>query len=404
VFEVPLGDGRSLPVNGAMVDPALVGSVQPFTALMFHPERRAAAAMWQPPYPWSPGRVQAHVVTTMYPPTLYLPQAATIAVGRAAGWGVLNTLTAARIANGLCAVALGALAIALSGAAAVWIFAVLTLPMSLSGMATTGPDALLLGCSALAAALAWRGLRTGEGGRGALGWLVLLLCLVITTRPAYVGLALLPLALGGVSWHARLAGGAVVLGAGMGWSALIAAIGAPNVGAFQGSNPGAQLALLLSEPWRILAVARATLDQMWLGYAYSFVGVLGWLDTLLPVPYYRTAGVMLLVAALATLLGEGRATAGAARTAWVAAAVVVSLGGIFGILYLTWSPPGHAVVNGVQGRYFLPLALLLGAALPCLAIARLAPLRRLLVAAVAVFPAMSLGVAMNAVIARFYLS
>jgi hypothetical protein len=37
---------------------------------------------------------------------------------------------------------------------------------------------------------------------------VLLLCLVITTRPAYVGLALLPLALGGVSWRARLAGGA----------------------------------------------------------------------------------------------------------------------------------------------------------------------------------------------------
>jgi uncharacterized membrane protein len=276
-------------------------------------------------------------------------------------------------------------------------------------MSTTGPDALLLACSALAAALAWRGLRAGpddpaDGGRGPLVWLVLLLCLVITTRPAYVGLALVPLALGGVSWRARLVGGAVVLAAGMGWSALISAVGAPNVGAFQGSNPGAQLALVLSEPWRIPAVAHATLAQMWLGYAYSFVGVLGWLDTLLPLPYYRAAGAMLLVAALATLLGEQRATAGGARPLWLAAAVVVSIGGIFGILYLTWSPPGHAVVNGVQGRYFLPLAMLLGAALPCLAIARLAPLRRLLVAAVAVFPAVSLGITMNTVIARFLLT
>ena len=74
------------------------------------------------------------------------------------------------------------------------------------------------------------------------------------------------------------------------------------------------------------------------------------------------------------------------------------------ILYLTWSPVGGPVVNGVQGRYFLPLAMLLAAAAPMLGTDRLAPLRRLLVLAVALFPAYSLGTALSAVIARFYLS
>jgi uncharacterized membrane protein len=338
----------------------------------------------------------------MYPPTMYLPQAAAIALGRAADWNVLNTLTAARIANGLCAAALGALAIALAGGAAVWLFAVLSLPMSLNSLATGGPDALMLACSALAAALVWKGLRTGEGKRGALGWLVLLLCLVITVRPAYVGLVLAPLALGGVPWRWRLAGAAIVLVANLGWSALVTGGGGPQFGGFQGANPTAQLALLLSEPWRVFTVAWATLTQMWLAYAYSFVGVLGWLDTFLPPPYYRAAALML--AAAATMLGGERMTCGPGRPLWIPAAVALSFGGIFGILYLTWTPPGQDVVQGVQGRYFLPLALLLGVVLPSLAIARLAPLRHLLVAGVAGFSVVSFAVTLNAVIARYYLT
>lgn len=403
VFDMPTGDGRTFPANGAHVDPALVAAMHPFSTLMFHPERRATPGMWQPPFTWSPGRVQTHVITAMYPPMLYVPQAATIRVGRAAGWGVLDTLTRARIMNGICAVALSALAISLSGGAAVWLFAVLTLPMSLSGMSTMGPDALLLACSALVAALAWRGLR-GMESRRTLAVIVALLVLVITTRPAYVGLALVPLALGFAPWRARLAGAAIVLGAGIGWSAVMSVIGAPNVGAFQGANPGAQIALLLSEPWRILAVARDTLAHMWAGYAYSFLGVLGWLDTLLPQSFYRNATILLGVAAAAMLLAPPARIAWRGGPAWIVGSVLASLGGIFGILYLTWSPVGGPVVQGVQGRYFLPLAMLLAVAVPTLGTARLAPLRRLLVAAVAIFPAYSLGTALSAVIARYYLT
>ena len=45
---------------------------------------------------------------------------------------VVSTLRLARVVNGLVSVAIGAAAIALAGAAAPWIFALLSLPTSLS--------------------------------------------------------------------------------------------------------------------------------------------------------------------------------------------------------------------------------------------------------------------------------
>jgi uncharacterized membrane protein len=37
---------------------------------------------------------------------------------------------------------------------------------------------------------------------------------------------------------------------------------------------------------------------------------------------------------------------------------------IFGIEYLTWTAPGSPVVEGVQGRYFLPLAAVFSLSIP----------------------------------------
>lgn len=399
-FERPAADGSSHMVSGGPVDAALLAAIEPFVALFARPDRRAVTAMWQPQHLWSAGRVRAHFVTALYPPGFYLPQTATILAGRAAGWDVLHTLTAARIANGVGAVAIGTLAIGLAGPGAAWIFALLTLPMALSGMATVGPDALILACSALAAALvAGAPVRRG-------GWVALVaaLCLVIATRPAYVGLALVPLACPGPRLRTRLLGVALVLGAGGGWSLLAAATGAPNVGAFMGADPGAQLRLLLAEPWRLPGLAARTWADMWLGYAYSFVGVLGWLDTIFPPWYYRSAGWVLAAAGLATLLGGAQPAIPWQRRALVVGAALASCAGIFGILYLTWTPVGHPVVHGAQGRYFLPLAMLLAAALPLAGAPRLVPLRHALLAAVALFPAVSLAVALHAVVARYYLS
>jgi uncharacterized membrane protein len=409
LFEMPGTDGKMYPVTGGPVDPALVAVMKPFLSLRSQPAQRAKATMWEPRHLWSAERVRMNFITSMYAPMLYLPQVATVHVARAMGASVVDTLTMARIAAGACAVAVGAAAIAMAGGSAVWLFALLTLPMSLAGMGTIGPEGLLLTVSALVAALLWRMLR-GQARAGAFTVVVAGLCLVVMTRPAYVALALLPLAVRSMAWRSRLAGMAVVLAAALAWSAVATVTGVPNVGAYLGAAPAAQTALLLSEPWRVLNLVTNTMQANWLGYWYSFIGVLGWLDTLLTPTYYRLAGWLLLVALAATLLRPRAAQAseeeaGWGTAGWIAVTILGMLGGIFGILYLTWSPVGHPIIDGVQGRYFLPIAMLAGVALPGLARgAWVVPIRRALVAAVAIFPAYSLGTAISAVIARYYLT
>jgi uncharacterized membrane protein len=43
-------------------------------------------------------------------------------------------------------------------------------------------------------------------------------------------------------------------------------------------------------------------------------------------------------------------------TLWTGSASLVTL-----FLYLVWTPPGSAAVEGLQGRYFLPYQMVLGA-------------------------------------------
>ena len=87
----------------------------------------------------------------------------------------------------------------------------------------------------------------------------------------------------------------------------------------------------------------------------------------------------------------------------MAASVLLSTAGVFAIEYLTWTIPGGAIVEGVQGRYLLPI-LLVGTGLLSLGRAKKCErLRQALIVLVAVFPVVSLAVTMNAVIWRYYL-
>ena len=45
------------------------------------------------------------------------------------------------------------------------------------------------------------------------------------------------------------------------------------------------------------------------------------------------------------------------------ALIIILIGGIFLAMYLYWTPTGNTIIEGVQGRYFLPVLLLLMAML-----------------------------------------
>jgi uncharacterized membrane protein len=97
-------------------------------------------------------------------------------------------------------------------------------------------------------------------------------------------------------------------------------------------------------------------------YWCSFVGILGCLDTLLPNPAYIAFGVLLVT--LGVLSAE-RSWQNVYKmpTAALLLGVAVAVALIFAILLITWTPPRASVIEGIQGRYFIPVVIFLGYAL-----------------------------------------
>ena len=90
-------------------------------------------------------------------------------------------------------------------------------------------------------------------------------------------------------------------------------------------------------------------------YLKEVIGVFGWLDTAMPQPYYTVMEMILLV----TFAGEMvyRSRIRISTTAIILFATLSAVIGVFFIEYLTWSTVGSLSVEGVQGRYLIPLAI-----------------------------------------------
>jgi uncharacterized membrane protein len=160
--------------------------------------------------------------------------------------------------------------------------------------------------------------------------------------------------------------------------------------------PSLQLRLLASHPWRVpLLIVHTITANDWL-ISRSFIGQLGWLDIGLP-RVYRDAAWACLGLALWTCF---RGTT-AYRSSMVLACTLVAVAGSISAVglaqYLTWTVVGNTVIDGIQGRYFLPPAILLGA------LSRVqAKNSPWLTAPVLLFPVMSIAVTVHAVILRYY--
>jgi uncharacterized membrane protein len=317
---------------------------------------------------------------------------------------VVQTLVLSRILTGLAALAVGAAAIACAGGSAPLTFALLTLPMSLSLTASTSPDALTIAFAALAGALLARLLRQpNERPPGTLIWFAVALTLIVIARLPYLALALLPLAAMGLRARWRiLAVVAIVACAGL-WSILTAARSMTNFGAFVGADQAAQMSIIPHDPLVIFKVAKETLSHQWFNYLEGFVGRLGWYDTSFPPIYHKTALAMLAVAAAAAILGSRGKRTGTGARCLIVATMLISVAGVFAAVYLDWTPPGELIVAGVQGRYFIPIALAGVGLPPAFGHPRWARAYTILIAMVVAFPIVSLAMIERGVVVRYYL-
>lgn len=123
--------------------------------------------------------------------------------------------------------------------------------------------------------------------------------------------------------------------------------------------PAQQVHFVLTDFPHFLRSVFRTFVYRDLWYFEQFFGQFGFSGIVVP-------GVAIVCAGLALLLAGGISERlhAAGIELWAAAVLlVVSVLAIFGTLYLEYSPVGYYVIDGVQGRYFVPLAVVTAAVL-----------------------------------------
>jgi uncharacterized membrane protein len=401
------GDGQS----GGLIDSAVRAAVWPFVPVMHYSEQKvnrgmyaSAAISWSGSYEWVD-----FSNSVVYPPIFYTPAAVGIWIGKLGHLTMPQTLYVARLCIALAAVTISFFAVWTAGTAAPWLFFVLLLPMSLHLMSAVTQDGLMIACSALAAALiAIARQRDQPVSLPALVAICASLAFVCMARPPYLTLAILPLALPGLSLRRGAAAIGSIVGLSLSWIALASWLALVKVRT--DTDPSGQLYWMLDHPVAAVSVLAHSLVVEASSLLDMFIGYLGWLDTPLPNIYLTAAAWGLLIAAV---ISAGRPTdRGGSQGGWrnvmalltVAAAVVGGVCLLFLTQYLTWTPVGGGLVEGLQGRYFIPLALLAAPIFTSVPVpARAIPLQRLAILAVAIFPIVSLSVVIRAITLRYYL-
>jgi uncharacterized membrane protein len=315
-------------------------------------------------------------------------------------------LTLTRLTNAAIAVGFAVIALLLMPYARAALFSVLALPMTLHQFASASQDAMLISLTALVAALAARALHQRRPlRRGELIALCGLIAAVAMSRPPMLAAVLIFLAPGLADnrrWpRTGLLSAAAVSLIVLAWIGYVAIYASNTQGHLQTPvYPLRQLVPLLERPLHFFTLVGETWRISGENLTRHFIGELGWFEVILPAAYYRFM-LVVLACALAAALLERSAVRWPAR-ATIGAAVAAGGLGLLLILYLTWTPQGWEYIEGPQGRYFLPLALLLCAGLPALGWGA-AP-RVVLTCFVAAAPLVTLAVVPWAVIERYYLA
>lgn len=393
-----IGERREATAGGPL-DPALPALAALFADIPFHSERTVSAAVLEQAraLSWTGHDVFiGFPSSTAYAPAFYGPMALALAIGKAVGWTPYVCLLLGRILGAAAALALCAAAIWQCRRGRLFLFSVLALPMPLSLFASGNPDGLTIAATALALALVSRGLSGADAPRRGDLWLsVLCLALVGMAKPPNAALAGLLLALPAPR---RQKAGAVllVLAATLGWLVATRDLRLPLAHGDIAPDPAGQVAYLIHNIAALPGLLWATVKLHAVGLGLGFIGSLGWLDTLLPKGYYAGAAVCLGLA----LLHDTRERLGMVPALLAAGAILAVSGGMALSLYIIWSPVGAPVVEGLQGRYFLPAALASVFVLPALPLPERG--RRWASRLCLVFPLATLAVVPPAILQRYY--
>ena len=309
-----------------------------------------------------------------YAPFAYLPQVLAIAAGRAVGAGPLALLWLARAANALAAILVLSAAIALLPVGRLPALVLGLLPMALYEYASVSPDALIITGSFLLTAIGLRALVRGGWRMGEVVAAGIAGAVVCSVKPVYAPLLVisLPVVLRSRHRWSQLLALAAVIGMALGLTGVWFAFAAGHVQDFRhGTSVAGQLRAIGADPVRFLRVLEWTFRSMSSFYVRSAIGILGWLTIPLTGVALWLPGIAFLVALLAP--NDREEAFSLVEVAWSFLMIAGTVVLIMVALYLMWTPVGRLAIEGVQGRYFLPVFGLLAASLGSLPLWRIGP-------------------------------
>jgi uncharacterized membrane protein len=309
---------------------------------------------------------------TVYSPAAYIGPLLGVWVARVLSLDIGGTITAARIATLLLYVALvyGALRLIRNHRIKWLIFTIALLPSSVFQASIVNVDSLALGESLAVFALLirlWTKQKNTRANKWELATLAILTVCLPLTKLNYAFLLLPVLFLPRSLWKdkvqeltykaAILVSSFAILVA---WTISTKDI-AGAISLYTGSqhnliDPPRQLEYLLTHPLHAIGGIVGSFVLFGSGWTQGFFGILGWNYVFLPMLFIVA---LIVTLTLATLYGnETPLLKGINKTSrWVLMlAGALSLLSIIGVFYLTYTPVGAALVGGVQGRYFVPIA------------------------------------------------
>ena len=263
----------------------------------------------------------------------------------------LHAFYAGRILNALTGILLVALAMRTMPQYA-WAFAIVGwTPMLLYLAGSFSADTVTTGIAFCTTAAALRLLK-GEVSRKRWAGFIVLAFLLALAKPAYVLVPLLVLPL----WRFRPARPfiATTLAAMTSGAAIAAWTARAGYFAMRPdllANPQAQLRHMLGYPLRVASAVVSDYARHTTQYFDHFVGRLGWLDIGLPDSVELAYLLAFLYVALSSGAGFSPRVRMLVLSVFVASLVMVSVS-----QYMIWTPVGSSDVDGIQGRYFLPVS------------------------------------------------
>jgi uncharacterized membrane protein len=338
----------------------------PFSKIGFHPEVKVSLgqiedAMRIPLRP-SDRIFITFPNTAHYCPTCYVPQSLGIILGRALHLPPLAMLYLGREGNLLFWILLGFFALRTAPAIARPLFLLLLMPMSLYVASTLSADPSTTAIAILFTALICKYFSQGPGSIDRKAFLLLLALSIplSISKLVYVPLLALLLLIPAVNFGGtgkfmmKLAAiTAICATFFVLWVQASSNLDTRNAMS-NNVSARAQLQLLEQHPTQFAPLLLETLRLRGWSFLQSYVCVIGWLDMYLPAAFV-VGYILLLLIACWSCEDQPSLPSPLRCIIIIVPAVMISVLAIAILDYLYWSPVGLSYIDGIHGRYLIPL-------------------------------------------------